>query len=114
MSFDAITRFFLSLSKYRTMTKYGEMTTIQPLKSLNITLQSISNASLSYVMDLRGWEYLWKILATIGVANLFFFVIIVHVFAIDNPIVIWTLIVIEFSYYLCLCVGISVNFNANI
>jgi hypothetical protein len=39
------------------------------------------------------------ILATIGVANLFFFVIIVHVFAIDNPIVIWTLIVIEFSYY---------------
>src|SRR5215469_16689268 len=79
------------------------MTTIQPLKDINITLQSISNAFIvfpAYVMDMRGWEYLWKILATIGVANLFFFVIIVHVFAIDNPIVIWTLIVIEFSYYL--------------
>jgi len=70
-------------------------------------LQSISNASLllffqdSMCNGLAGmWEYLWKILATIGVANLFFFVIIVHVFAIDNPIVIWTLIVIEFSYYL--------------
>ena len=44
MSFDAITRFFLRLSKYGTMTKYGEMTTIQPLKGINIT--SISNASL--------------------------------------------------------------------
>jgi hypothetical protein len=51
-------------------------------------------------MDLRGWEYLWKILATIGVANLFFFVIIVLVFAIDNRIVIWILIVIESACYL--------------
>ena len=51
-------------------------------------------------MDLRGWEYLWKILATIGVANLFLFVIIVFVFAIDNRIVIWILIVIESACYL--------------
>jgi len=35
-------------------------------------------------MDLRGWEYLWKTFATIGIVNLFVFVIIVFVFAIDS------------------------------
>jgi len=38
--------------------------------------------------------------ATIGVANLFFFVIIVLVFAIDSRIVIWILIVVESACYL--------------
>jgi hypothetical protein len=32
---------------------------------------------VAYVMDLRGWEYLWKILATIGVVNFFFVVTII-------------------------------------
>jgi len=41
---------------------------------------------VAYVMDLRGWEYLWKTFA-----NLFLFVIIVFVFA----ILIWILIAIE-------------------
>jgi ABC-type maltose transport system permease subunit len=36
-----------------------------------------------------------KVLATIGVANLFLFVIIVFVSALDNRILIWILIAIE-------------------
>ena len=51
-------------------------------------------------MDLRGWEYLWKIFATIGIVNLFLFVIIVSVFAIDSRILIWILIAIESASYL--------------
>lgn len=51
-------------------------------------------------MRLLGWEYLWKTLATIGVANLFLFIIIVFVFAIDNRILIWVLIAIESACYL--------------
>ena len=50
--------------------------------------------------DLRGWESLWKTFATVGVANLFLFCIIVFVFAIDNPILIWILIAIESASYL--------------
>jgi hypothetical protein len=52
------------------------------------------------VMDLRGWESLWKTFATVGVANLFLFFIIVFVFVIDNPILIWILIAIESASYL--------------
>jgi hypothetical protein len=29
-------------------------------------------------MDLRGWESLWKIFATIGIANILFFVIAIE------------------------------------
>ena len=53
------------------------------------------------VMDLRGWESLWKTFATVGVANLFLFFIIVFVFAIDNPILIWILIAIESASAAC-------------
>jgi hypothetical protein len=51
-------------------------------------------------MDLRGWEYLWKVLATVGVANLFLFVVIVFVSGIDNRILIWILVAIESACYL--------------
>jgi hypothetical protein len=40
-------------------------------------------------MDLRRWESLWKTLASIGVANLFLFFIIVFVFGIGNLTLIW-------------------------
>jgi hypothetical protein len=51
-------------------------------------------------MDLRGWESLWKTLATIGVANLFLFFIIVFVFGLGNRTLIWILIGIESACYL--------------
>ena len=50
-------------------------------------------------MDLRGWESLWKIFATIGIANLLFFVI-VFVDEIYNSLFIWILIAIESACYL--------------
>jgi hypothetical protein len=51
-------------------------------------------------MDLQRWEFLWKILATIGVANLLLFFIIVFVLVIDNSLMIWILIGIESACYL--------------
>lgn len=51
-------------------------------------------------LDLQRWESLWKILATIGVANLLLFFIIVFVLVIDNSIMIWILIGIESACYL--------------
>jgi hypothetical protein len=55
---------------------------------------------MTYNMDLQGWESLWKILATIGVANILLFFIIVFVLAIGNSIIIWILIAIESACYL--------------
>ena len=51
-------------------------------------------------MDLRGWESLWKIFATIGIANLLLFVVIVFVNEVYNSILIWILIAIETTCYL--------------
>jgi hypothetical protein len=51
-------------------------------------------------MDLRGWESLWKVFATIGIANLFLFFVIVFVYAIDISILLWILITIESTCYL--------------
>ena len=51
-------------------------------------------------MDLRGWESLWKTLATVGVGNLFLFFVIVFVFSINNSILIWILIAVESACYL--------------
>jgi hypothetical protein len=51
-------------------------------------------------MDLRGWESLWKVFATIGIANLLLFVIIVFVNEIYNSILLWILIAIESACYL--------------
>ena len=51
-------------------------------------------------MDLRGWECLWKTFATIGVANLLLFFIILFVFETDSAILIWILIAIEPACYL--------------
>jgi hypothetical protein len=51
-------------------------------------------------MDLRGWESLWKVLATIGVGNLLLFFIIVFVFTIENSILVWILIAVESGCYL--------------
>jgi hypothetical protein len=52
------------------------------------------------VMDLRGWEFLWKIFAAIGIANLLLFFVIVFVNEIYNSKPIWILIAIESAYYL--------------
>src|SRR5919202_5688756 len=60
-------------------------------------------------MDLQGWEFLWKILATIGVANILLFFIIVFVLAIGNSIIIWILIAIESA---CYCIGWTYTFSA--
>jgi len=51
-------------------------------------------------MDLRRWESLWKVIATIGIANLLLFVVIVFVNEIYNSILLWILIAIETSCYL--------------
>jgi hypothetical protein len=51
-------------------------------------------------MDLRGWESLWKMFATIGIANLLLFVVIVFVNEVYNSILIWILIAIESACYL--------------
>jgi len=51
-------------------------------------------------MDLRRWESLWKVFATIGIANLLLFVVIVFVNEIYNSILLWILIAIETSCYL--------------
>jgi hypothetical protein len=56
--------------------------------------------SIDNNMDLRGWESLWKVLATIGVANLLLFFIIVYVLAMGNSILIWILIGIESACFL--------------
>ena len=51
-------------------------------------------------MDLRRWESLWKVFATIGIANLLLFVVIVFVNEIYNSILLWILIAIESTCYL--------------
>jgi len=51
-------------------------------------------------MDLRRWESLWKVFATIGIANLLLFVVIVFVNEIYDSILLWILIAIETSCYL--------------
>lgn len=51
-------------------------------------------------MDLRGWESLWKTLATIGIANLFLFFIVVFVFTINNSALVWIMIAVESGCYL--------------
>jgi hypothetical protein len=51
-------------------------------------------------MDLRGWESLWKVFATIGIANLFFFFIILFVYTLDNSILLWILVAVESTCYL--------------
>ena len=56
-------------------------------------------------MDLRGWEALWKVFATIGIANLLLFVVIVFVNEIYNSILLWILIAIESTCYLGVLIG---------
>lgn len=51
-------------------------------------------------MELRGWESLWKILATVGVGNLFLFFVIVFVFTAYNAVLVWILIGVEVICYL--------------
>jgi hypothetical protein len=46
-------------------------------------------------MDLRGWQSLWKIFATIGITNLLLFFVIVFVNEIYNSLFICILIAIE-------------------
>jgi len=50
-------------------------------------------------MDIRRWESLWKIFATIGIANLFFFFVILFVYTLDNSILLWILIAVETICY---------------
>ena len=52
-------------------------------------------------MDIRRWESLWKArFATIGIANLFFFFVILFVYTLDNSTLLWILIAIESTCYL--------------
>jgi len=51
-------------------------------------------------MDIQGWESLWKTLATIGIANLLLFFIVIFVQTITNSLLIWILIAIESACYL--------------
>lgn len=51
-------------------------------------------------MDIRGWESLWKVFAIIGIANLFFFFVILFASTLDNSTILWTLIAIESTCYL--------------
>jgi hypothetical protein len=51
-------------------------------------------------MDERGWESLWKVFAIIGIANLFFFFIILSASTLDNSTILWILIAIESTCYL--------------
>jgi positive regulator of sigma E activity len=51
-------------------------------------------------MDIRGWESLWKVSAIIGIANLFFFFVILFASTLDNSTILWILIAIESTCYL--------------
>jgi len=51
-------------------------------------------------MDIRGWESLWKVFAIIGIANLFFFFVILFASTLDNSTILWILIAIESTCYL--------------
>jgi hypothetical protein len=51
-------------------------------------------------MDIRGWESLWKVFAIIGIANLFFFFVILFVCMLNNTTILWILIAIESTCYL--------------
>ena len=59
-----------------------------------------SNLRTKCVMDLRRWESLWKVFATIGIANLFLFFVILLVYTLDNSTLLWILIAIETTCYL--------------
>ena len=58
-------------------------------------------------MDIRGWKSLWKVFATIGIANLFFFFVILFVYTLDNSTLLWILIAIESTCYL----GVLITYN---
>jgi hypothetical protein len=51
-------------------------------------------------MDIRGWESLWKVFVIIGIANLFFFFVILFASTLDNSTILWILIAIQSTCYL--------------
>lgn len=53
-------------------------------------------------MNLRFWEYLWKVPATIGLANIVILLLILFVTNISHtPFLIWIFIAIESACYIC-------------
>jgi hypothetical protein len=60
-------------------------------------------------MDIRGWESLWKVFAIIGIANLFFFFVILFASTLDNSTILWILIGI---YMLLRCFDRSSTYSS--